>query len=234
VSKNKAAMSRVDRLAWLLEEHECWEHQEWISLFANGATKAGSVAVVLQVLSRSEFHNGLRDAIAEVESGAVLGSPDRCAVCGVETRTRELGACCVYLCQAGVNNACQAVFHGTNHETGDDLIRAIIRARKAYHRATSKVPTVAALTCWKCSNTVRAKQHAGKVWCQGCLEDCASWLLAQNEVATARETDCAHKEARKEARKAKRRRVLLGLERGDDPQLIGTCGDNTFDPWRRG
>jgi len=126
---------------------------------------------------------------------------------------------------------------------------AVASERRREHHAPPTPPTPPPPPCWKCGGPIGKAawslpfvlQHAPdggldtRLVCGPCRDAMYLWVNADNEASTVREMADEDARAREDARKERRRRVLLGLERGDDPQLVGgVCSPWTFDPWRRG
>jgi len=304
-------MDRVERLAWMLEEHECLDHQDWLVKSPLPDASWAQRVVRAALANPGSMDRALvavNAAIAEIESGAIFGAPGRCAVCGGRgTSGAACGVCARSVwfrpvssegTRSGValmaDNKCMAYMHRALDETAhmaDDgrHIRIILRARKLYREAEPPIrlsanvlpgtpslpPHLAAAPsesvaserrrehhapttppaadapppCWKCGEPIGkvawslpfVLQHAPdggldtRLVCGPCRDAMYLWVNADNEASTVREMADEDARAREDARKERRRRVLLGLERGDDPRLIGgVCSPWTFDPWRRG
>ena len=135
---------RIEWLALVLADHECWEHEGW-----NGRQQCDHGRMVSAIRFELEHDQpaaaahwrALRAAIEEVENGEVLGSETRCCVCG---RPSTVPGGRYYACPFGLRSDCDRAWVQSgsieDDSSNDGLIRHILRARKLYReRGKAKV-----------------------------------------------------------------------------------------------
>ncbi len=138
---------RAKRLASVLAEHEVWEHPGW---YDGNRPELRSHTIQTAIGTSSDTSlpewRALYDAIREVESGSVMGASDRCAICGESPAYMfSVGDRAYFLCGCVAHNRPNAqIWHASGFveaKTRDDVIRAIIRARKLVRGAKAKPET---------------------------------------------------------------------------------------------
>lgn len=180
---------------------------------------------------------------AEIKSGAIYGSPAKCAICGGDPHGYERDwwkngetitvRCCKdhWPCVVCVRDGTGAL----------PAAAAILRARRilagkqvkpsplcTMKQSTPPVPKAEPVKCWKCGSAdlpnfllpySDGMRHDPRRLCSPCHEVAVVWKVRQvSHHQLPPEPDCTGEE-----RVAHRRAVLMGKVRGEDPRLIGTC-----------
>lgn len=169
---------RVERLARLLEDHECWEHPGW----CNGHWPENRKATIADFLMfgtqvrACDCYLALDAAISEVDSGRVFGAPDRCAICGRPEATHWTASFYHphYACHRSDNPECadawSKAYEDSPSDNGpDETIRTILRARKILRQRKAKqsaAPT--SVVCGCCGERAEPATDADVYWCRSC------------------------------------------------------------------
>ena len=177
---------------------------------------------------------------AEIKSGAIYGSPDRCCICDGDHAIYHSDPWSGYYCDR--DGACLAASEAASHNLvewprGSDEIAAILSARRllgeqaklscASEQPAPPVLKVEPVRCWKCGSAnlpnfllpdSEGMRHDPRRLCSPCHEVALVWEARQVSHHQPPEPDRTDEE-----RAARRRVVLMGKARGEDPRLIGTC-----------